>query len=227
MANKILIVGDSGKGKSTSMRNLSPESTFIVNVENKELPWRGFKKSYKSLSKENPEGNMISTDNTETILKVMDKVNNDMPHIKVLVIDDAQYIMANEYMRKAMVKGYEKYSEIGRNFFLLIDRPKSLRDDLTVIFMMHSEVIDDGMGNKTQKAKTIGRMIDSAITLEGKFTVVLYADVEKGKDGNKYYFNTQNNGANTCKSPIGMFKDDKIPNDLAMVIEAMNQYNEE
>ncbi len=227
MASKILVVGDSGKGKSTSMRNLDPESTFIVNVENKELPWKGFKGSYKQLTKDTPSGNMVSTDNVETILKVMDKVNSDMPHIKVLVIDDAQYIMANEFMRKAMVKGYEKYSEIGRNFFLLVDKPKTLRDDLTVVFMMHSEVVDDGYGNKTQKAKTIGKMIDNTITLEGKFTVVLYADVEKAKEGIKYFFNTRNNGSNTCKSPEGMFNNDKIPNDLAMVIEAMNQFNEE
>ncbi len=226
MANKILIIGDSGKGKSTSIRTLNPEETFIINVENKALPWKGFKKQYTTLTKENTFGNLVSTDNPETIMKIMDRVDAD-PKIKVLIVDDAQYVMANEYMRKALLKGYEKYSEINKNFFNIIDKVNSLkRDDLVVVFMMHSEVVDDGMGNKAVKAKTIGKMIDSTITLEGKFTVVLFADVERTKDGNKYYFHTENNGSNTCKSPDGMFNQTKIPNDLAFVIEEMKRYEE-
>lgn len=227
MANKILVIGDSGKGKSTSIRTLNPEETFIINVENKALPWKGFKKQYTALTKENVFGNLVSTDNAETIQRVMEKVSKDMPHIKILVIDDAQYIMANEYMRKAMLKGYEKYSEMAKNFFNVVDKPNTLREDLTVIFMMHSETIDiDGAGTKVQKAKTLGKLIDNSVTLEGKFTVVLFADVERTKDGNKYYFHTENNGSNTCKSPDGMFNQTKIPNDLAFVIEEMKRYEE-
>lgn len=134
--------------------------------------------------------------------------------------------MGNEAMRKALIKGYEKFSEIGQKFFLVVDKPKTMRDDLTVVFLMHLEVVDNGAGGKTEKAKTIGKMIDNTITLEGKFTVVLFAEMEQTKEGNKFYFLTQNNGTNTCKSPEGMFKSDKIPNDLAAVIEAMREYEE-
>jgi hypothetical protein len=133
--------------------------------------------------------------------------------------------MANEYMRRANETGFKKFTEIAQNAWSIINAVKSMRDDLLVVFMMHSEVTFDAHGNKVTKAKTIGKMMDNVVTLEGMFTIVLYTDVTKSETGMDYSFITQNDGANTGKAPKDMFGSVKIPNDLNLVAEAIEQYN--
>ncbi len=222
MAKELLIIGTSGTGKSTSLRNLKPEETFIINVAGKSLPFKGSK--YTLATKENPTGNMFITDKTNAIIELLEKINKDRPSIKQVIIDDAQYIMANEYMRRAKENGYAKFQDIGQGIFNLVNKPASLRDDLKVVFLMHSETDMDADGRKITKAKTIGKMIDMYITFEGMFSIVLYTNAVRKDNKVEYKFATQTDGSNTCKSPMGMFNDLLIDNDLALVFKAMDEF---
>lgn len=225
MANGILIVGPSGSGKSTSLENLDPTSTFIINVKNKALPFKGWRNKYTPLTKENPKGNYIGTDNPQAILGTMKHVSNNMPHIKVLIIEDFQYMAATEFMAKATEKGFEKFTSIGKNIYSVADEYNKLREDLTVVYINHDDESTDAMGDRKVRAKTIGKLVDNVVTLEGLFTLVLFTRVKKGKEGMEYNFVTQSDGATTAKSPKGMFETLEIPNDLEYVINQMNEYN--
>jgi len=224
MAQELLVVGASGTGKSTSIENLPEEATFIVNVGQKALPFRKSKSKYPLWNKENPEGRMVSTDSSNNILKILNYIDEKRPEVKFIIIDDFQYSMANEYMRRANETGFKKFTEIAQNAWSIINRVKSMREDILVVFMMHSEVTFDAHGNKVTKAKTIGKMMDNVVTLEGMFTIVLYTDVTKGENSMEYSFVTQNDGTNTGKSPKGMFETVKIPNDLVTVSQAIVDY---
>ena len=226
MANSVLVIADSGTGKSTSIRTLNPKETFIINIANKPLPFKGWKMMYNQITKDNPIGNLTSTSTAAGIFKVMNHVNDKMSQIKTIIVDDWQYMSSFEYFDRANEKGYDKFTQIAANLAMIAKLPKDLRDDLTVIFLTHSEDSTDINGNRKVKAKTVGKMIDNALTLEGLFSIVLFGKVNKN-DKNKlvYGFETQNNGENTCKSPQGMFEDLFISNDLQFVINCIEEYN--
>tara|TARA_R100001230_G_C5653815_1_gene158725 strand:- start:418 stop:1098 length:681 start_codon:yes stop_codon:yes gene_type:complete len=224
MAQSVLVIADSGTGKSTSIRNLLPKETFIINIANKPLPFKGWKKNYTNISKENPKGNMTSASTAPGIIKAMQHVNDKMPHINTLVIDDWQYMSSFEYFDRANEKGYDKFTQIAANLAQVAKMPKDMRDDLTIFFLTHSEESTDINGHRKVKAKTVGKMIDNALTLEGLFSIVLFGRVKKTEDGLEYGFDTQNNGENTCKSPMGMFDSPFINNDLQLVKDCIIKY---
>ena len=226
MAQSVLVIADSGTGKSTSIRTLDPKETFIINIANKPLPFKGWKSKYTQISKENKDGNLTSASSSAGIVKAIQHVDKNMPNIKTLVVDDWQYMSSFEYFDRANEKGYDKFTQIAANLALVAKLPKDLRDDLTVFFLTHSEDSTDINGNRKVKAKTIGKMIDNTLTLEGLFSIVLFGKVNKNDDGElEYGFETQNNGENTCKSPMGMFEDKFIPNDLQFVKDCIEEYN--
>lgn len=225
MAHGILIIAESGAGKSTSIENLNPAETFIINVANKPLPFKGWKKKYTSWSKENPTGNMYYGNSPQNIEACIKYVNEKRKEIKTLVIDDFQYMSSFEFFDRVDEKGYDKFTQIGAHLARIARLPKDLREDLTVFFLTHAEESSDLEGKKKLKAKTIGKMVDEKLTLEGLFSIVLFGKVKKDKDGNiRYVFETANNGENTCKSPKGMFDDFEIPNDLNFVKQAIVAY---
>jgi hypothetical protein len=227
MANSILVIADSGTGKSTSIRHLNPDETFIINIANKPLPFKGWKKNYTPISKDNPQGNLASASSAVGIIKAINHVDQKRPAIKTLIIDDWQYMSSFEYFDRANEKGYDKFTQIAANLATVAKIPKDLRDDLTVIFLTHSEDSTDINGNRKIKAKTIGKMIDNTLTLEGLFSIVLFGKVNKNDDGElEYGFETQNSGENTCKSPQGMFEDFFIPNNLQYVKDCIKKYEE-
>ena len=227
MAQSVLVIADSGTGKSTAIRDLNPDETFIINIANKPLPFKGWKSSYKQINKENPKGNLTTTSTAQGIVKAMVHVNDKLGHIKTIIVDDWQYMSSFEYFDRANEKGYDKFTQIASNLAMVAKLPKDLRDDLTVIFLTHSEETTDLNGNRKVKAKTIGKMIDNTLTLEGLFSIVLFGKVNKNDDGElSYGFETQNNGENTCKSPQGMFEDLFIPNNLQYVKDCMKKYEE-
>ena len=227
MAQSVLIIADSGTGKSTAIRDLNPDETFIINIANKPLPFKGWKKNYTLISKDNPKGNLASASSAAGIMKAINHVDQKCPTIKTLVVDDWQYMSSFEYFDRANEKGYDKFTQIAANLALVAKAPKDLRDDLTVIFLTHSEDSTDINGNRKIKAKTIGKMIDNTLTLEGLFSIVLFGKVNKNDDGElSYGFETQNNGENTCKSPQGMFEDFFIANDLQYVKDCIKKYEE-
>lgn len=225
MANGILVIAESGAGKSTSIESLDPKETFIVNVANKPLPFKGWKKKYVLWSKDNPSGNLYTGSTAQQIEACLGYINSKRPEIKTIVVDDFQYMSSFEFFDRVDEKGYEKFTQIGGHLARIARMPKDLRDDLTVFFLTHTEESTDMEGKRKFKAKTIGRMVDEKLTLEGLFSIVLFGKVKKDKDGNiRYVFETQTTGDNTCKSPKGMFPDFEIPNDLAYVKDAIQAY---
>lgn len=219
MSNTTLIIGESGSGKSTSLRNLDHEETIIINILDKPLPFRGYKVKYKPITGDNPEGNYYATDDFALIVRLIRSINDKRPEIKVLVIDDFQYLLANEFMRRANEKGYEKFSDLAQHAWLVLRELTNTRDDLYCFVLSHSDT--DQFGKV--KCKTIGKMLDDKITLEGMFTVILHSLViEK-----KFKFLTQNDGIHVAKSPMEMFEDNLIDNNLQMVLEKMREYSEE
>lgn len=229
MTKATLIIGASGSGKSSSISNLDPSSTFIISVQNKPLPFPGSGKSYKKvdLTKGPPkEGNLVVTNNPHTIKKIIEFVEKERPDIKTIILDDWQYVAATEFMQKAEQKGFDKFTSIGKNIWMLADLPNNLeREDLDLFYLTHSEsTYDEATGSQKLKAKTVGKLVDNVLTLEGMFTTVLYTDVKKTKEGLRYSFITQNDGSSTAKSPMGMFEDIEIPNDLNIVKKAIHEY---
>jgi hypothetical protein len=225
MAQGILVIAESGAGKSTSIENLDSKETFIINVANKPLPFKGWKKKYVLWSKDNPTGNLYTGSSAQQIEACLGYVNSKRPEIKTIVIDDFQYMSSFEFFDRSDEKGYEKFTQIGANLARIARMPKDLRDDLTIMFLTHAEESTDLEGKRKFKAKTIGRMVDEKLSLEGLFSIVLFGKVKKDKEGNiRFIFETQNNGENTCKSPKGMFPDFEIPNDLAYVKQAIQDY---
>ena len=182
------------------MRNFGADDLKVINVANKPLP---FKNKFES----------VATDDYRTIIKEL-KLNKK----NVSVIDDAQYLMANEFMRRATERGYDKFTEIAQNFWNLVNCVKDLPADHIVYFMAHIE--RDQNGN--EKIKTIGKLLDEKITVEGMFTIVLKTNVTDGQ----YSFLTQNSGHDTVKSPIGMFPSYAIDNDLKYVDDKIRNYYE-
>jgi adenylate kinase family enzyme len=213
MGNGILIYGESGTGKTTSCRNLEKASTYIINVQGKQLPWKGSKNEYSKELK-----NLKITDSALSVLNCLKAISDmaDAKHIKTVILDDFQYLMVNELMRKASSTGYQKFTDIAVSIWSILESIKSLRDDLTIIVLAHSETTSTGK----EKIKTVGKMLDDQVNIEGMFTVVLKALKHQGQ----YVFSTVSNGFDTVKSPIGMFESDYIPNDLKTVIEAVNNY---
>lgn len=215
MSKAILILGESGTGKSTSLRNLPPAETFIVNVLGKSLPFRGSRKNYTSFVK--GQGNMFESDDYIRIKDCVLYVNAYRPEVKYLVIDDLGYTLQNDYLRKASHKGYDKFTEMGKLFGELIDSIKDLRDDLFVFVTMHVDIDAHG---KT-KPKTVGKMVDNHVVIEGRFTFVLHTIVID----RDYRFITNNDGIHMAKTPMDMF-DLTIPNDLMEVVKTINAYED-
>lgn len=226
-AETLLILGESGCGKSTSLRNLNPTETFIISTTSKPLPWRGWKKHYtKFHPKDSPNGNWYQTSKSSQISKIIKYVNSKMPHIKNICIDDLQYTMAFEYMDRRDETGFKKFSDIGGDFTDLLRLADDLKDGTKLIFTAHSENTGDAM-NPHFTMKTVGKMVAEKITPEGLFTYVFYALPVSG-DGERmdYKFLTNTDGEHVAKTPIGMFEELLIDNDLAEIIKVIDAYNE-
>ena len=224
-AETILILGDSGCGKSTSLRNLNAQETFIISTTSKPLPWRGWKKMYVKFDpKSNPEGNWYQTSKSANILAIIKYINAKRPEIKNIVIEDLQYTMAFEYMDRRKETGYQKFSDIGGDFTDLLRSADGLRDGMKLIFTAHSENVGDTV-NPHFTLKTVGKMVSEKITPEGLFTYVFYAMVAPGDEKMEYKFLTNTDGERVAKTPLGMFENQMIDNDLAEIIKVIDAYN--
>lgn len=227
----ICICGESGSGKTTSIRNLNPEETFIITTTGKRPGIPGAKKKYRNLNTagKNPEklGNFYTTTSVDNVATMLKLINSKMTWIKYVIIDDFQYFMAFEAMDRAKEKGYEKFTEMAQHAYSVLKNAMNLRDDLYIVVSTHSENIGDRV-NQYLKIKTLGKMLDSVITLEGLFTYVLFTTIEKDEENKpKYMFKTNSDGTCTAKSPMGLFDELLIDNDLNMVISRIKEYNGE
>lgn len=229
MADIIAIAGDTGSGKSTSIRNLNSKETFVISIVGKPLPFAGYKKKYTPLVKTSEgqwEGNYYKSSNIDNILKIFTVVNKLRPEIKQIIIDDSNYLMSCETMDRVDEKGYEKFTNIAKHYYTLITDAVQLRDDLKVIFLSHIENVGDVLNPKL-KLKTTGRMLDNTVNIDGLFTYVIYTELHEGIDGKmERVFRTNTiDGTDSCKTPLGCFKELYIPNDLDIVISTIDKYN--
>lgn len=202
MANKILIMGESGTGKSTSMRNFGSDEIAIVNPVGKPLPFRG---KFDTLN---------GATESRKITQFMDKAVADGK--KVIVVDDFQYILSVPYMNRIKEAGWDKWNDFGDNYFTILNHVNEMPEDVNVYFLTHTETLENGITT----IKLIGKLLREKITIEGLFTIVLQTQVNEGN----YYFFTQNSGKNTVKSPMGMFQDYSIENDLKFVDDVIRNY---
>jgi len=231
MANKVLVLGEPGTGKSSSLETLNPSSTFIICSDEKSLPFQGWKKKYQTIIKEDTKKidlqkiNFYETTSPQAILALLQTISNNMPHIKTVVIDTFTSMQIAEFMDKMNEKGFEKFTEMAADAYKILKAINTLREDLTVVVTAHVENNYDSDGVLRTSFKVPGgKLIGEKIKVEGMFTVVLYTEVVMEQGSPKYYFVTQNNGKNTCKSPKGMFEDIRIPNDMNYVIERIKEY---
>lgn len=213
MSIATMIIGESGSGKSRSIKNLDPAKTLLIQAVPKPLPFKNGG-AWRKITKEDTSGSVVVSDNAANICTMIGRASNLGKEI--IVIDDAQYIMANEFMRRSHEKSYDKFNDIGRNFWDIIQAATGAPDHVRVYVLSHTQT--DDMGRI--KAKTIGKMLDDKITIEGLFTIVLRATKTDGK----YYFRTQTSGMDTCKSPEEMFESEAVENDLAAVDAAITAY---
>lgn len=207
MSIATLILGQSGTGKSTSLRNLDPRKVLLLQVVKKPLPFRS--SDWKYLTKDG--GSIYVSDDPAMIIKRMQQTSRE-----IIIIDDYQYVMANEYMRRSAETGFSKFTEIGRKTWDVFTEASNLADNKRVYILSHTEENDQG---KT-KIKTIGKMLDEKITLEGMTTICLQTAIIN----EQHVFLTKNNGNNTVKSPIGLFESEHIDNDLNAVDLAICEY---
>lgn len=201
MGIAVLVLGESGSGKSASLRNFKKEDVGILNVASKPLPFRNV--------------NGLVTVNKATYSMIKGAVTS--PNRLSYVIDDAQYLMAFESFDKANITGYAKFTEMAKNYEEML---RTIQEDTstdTIVYVMQHIDTDE---NGKVKAKTLGKMLDQQLTIEGLFSIVLLAKA----DERRHYFVTQSDGTNPCKSPMGMFDDIEIDNDLKMVDDTIREY---
>ena len=221
MASKLVgIVGATGTGKSTAIKHLNPEETYIINVAKKELPFKGSEKLYNTENK-----NYKEIEDANEISRLLRTISEKAPHIKNIIIEDSNYIMGFNIVSKATEVGFTKFSVMARDMVDLFRTARQLRDDITVFYLTHPETIEDGGEIIGYKIKTAGKLIDNQVLLEGLLTVCLYTNVEENKDGSATYsFVTNRYKKMPAKSPDGMFTEIKIPNDLQLVVNTLNEY---
>ena len=215
MASIIGIMGESGSGKTTSFRNLDPKTTMYVDSDKKGLSWKGWRKQYNAEAK-----NYIVTDFAQVAKQVLVKVNESdtYKHIKTVIIDTLNGIMVADEMRRSKEKGYDKWVDLASCVYDLVDYALTMRDDVTVIFVCHTQTDHDDNGYMFTRIKTSGRKLDK-IMLESKFPVVLHC---KAID-DKHVFETRADSS-TAKTPLGAFEEKYIDNDIVEVLKVLEEY---
>lgn len=214
MSIATMILGQSGTGKTTSLRNLDPAQVLLIQAVKKPLPFKAA--GWLPWTQATPNGSIIHTDDAHVICGAMQRTKK-----QIIVVDDFQYILANEFMRRVLDnetgnQAFAKYNEIARKAWDILMTAGKLPDDVRVYILAHTQEDESGR----IKAKTIGKLLDEKITMEGLLTIVMRTAVVNGT----YVFSTQNNGLDTVKTPMGMFDSEHIDNDLKAVDHAICDY---
>jgi len=232
MANKILVLGQPGTGKTSAARNLDPKQTFIICPDEKALPFKGWKNNYKTTFKDDGKLDLASTNfyrttSPQVVRSLIKAISDSKPETKVIILDTITALMISELMKRIGEKGYEKFNDFASDTYSVIKMMDSLRDDLTVIVLAHVEENYDSDGTlRVTFMVPGGKLLKDKIKVESMFTTVLYTEVEMKDNEPHYQFLTQNNGKNSCKSPEGMFDDLRINNDYAYVLQRIKDYDE-
>ena len=212
------VMGESGSGKTTAMRNLPPEQTFYIDSDKKGLNWKGWKKQYNTENK-----NYLCTDSFTNVRKMLERIDKEeaFKHIKYVVIDTLNGMMVAEEMRILAMQGGDKrsaWTDLAQHGWGIVNKALEIRNDVTVIILCHSETISDDNGIVKTRIKTNGRKLEKLV-LESKMTTVVWAVRQDGK----YKFVLSADGS-TCKVPLGAFNVDECENDIMLVIKALEEY---
>ena len=224
MANCSIILGKSGTGKSTSIKTLDPKETVIFNVLKKKLPFKGSSSIYNTENK-----NLFQINDYQEIINYIQTISNKATYVKNIIIDDMIYVMRGEYFKRAKEIGYNKYTELAQHFQQIIQACENAREDLNIFFILHSEDIQSDKITVGYKVSTIGQLIDNQYNPVEVVPIVLYSDIvfnDKGEATYGFYTHRSMKGTIQipAKSPADMFTEDFIPNDLGLVVKAINEY---
>ena len=206
-------MGESGSGKTTSMRNLDPKSTYYIDCDKKGLSWKGWREQYNTENQ-----NYWCTDFVQNVQQILANINAKAPHIKTVVIDTLNGLMVADEVRRMKEKGFDKWQDLAQCVWNLLDGLYSYRDDLTIIVICHSQTQKEDDGYTFTRIKTSGKKLDK-LNVESKLTTVLYATCKDGR----YVFKTHSDNS-TAKTPMGAFEEDEIDNDITLVLEALKDY---
>lgn len=213
MSRMILVMGESGSGKTTSMRHLDPKTTFYIDCDKKGLSWKGWRKQY---NKEN--GNYWPSSSANAITTTLVKIDKEKPRIKTIIIDTLNWVMIDDEFKRMKEKGYDKWQDMAFSVKEMVAMGQQLREDMTVVFTAHTQTERDDSGFAFTRMKTSGKKLDK-ISIESMFTTVL---LSKCVDG-KYLFETQSDNS-TAKSPMGAFEEKEIENDITKVIKVLEEF---
>lgn len=215
MSRTICLMGESGSGKTTAMRTLDPKTTYYIDCDRKGLSWKGWRQQYNAENK-----NYFQTRDLQQVAKYMANIAEKAPHIKTIIIDTLNTAMVDKEVKEMGSKdGFSKWIDLAQYVWNICEVATTLRDDLTVIIVMHSETIRDDMGYSFTRIKTNGRKLEKLV-LESLFTVVLLA---KAKEDGTYVFETRAKNS-TAKTPMGAFESDEIPNDMQAVLDVLSEF---
>lgn len=226
MADVSLILGESGSGKTRSIINLPAKRTFLVNVagRQKRPPFKGSASKYVEFDKATGEGNLLHSEDWGEIMKVLKWVSKNRSDIRFIILDDNQYLSLFSYTSHINEKDWAKFNVITVNTIELVKRLADLREDMMIFIMQHIENGSTVEGKELIQAKTMGKFVKEKLTYEGLFTTVLLCDKEEKKGGELEHFFWTRRANSTVKCPEGMFEEQKIPNDLAIVAKAIHDY---
>lgn len=229
MGLRIAVVGQPTKGKSTGIYpnpdyniiGLDPKKTILITFSGKQAPVRSANKLYPNNVKITDGGNNLHLRDVKALPQIIKYISENRPEITNLVLEDAQYSMSLDFMARSKEKGYDKFVDIGVAFVNWMTEAQNSRPDLKVFVIWHPEADKNG----EFKMKTVGAMIDNYLTMEGLMDIILYADCERGMDGKmEYYYITNNDGTYPARTPMDMFPESRIPNDLGIVVSAIEEY---
>jgi len=215
MANLIGIMGEPGSGKTTSLKMLPPEKTFLVDCDGKGLNWKGWRDQYSQ-----EKGNYTKTSEPEVALQCMRAIgtNEKYKHFQYLVVDTVNNLMVSEEMRRCKEKGYDKWTDLAQSVWALVELPATLREDLTVILVFHTHTERTEDGYERIRIKTNGRKVEKN-DIDSKFNWLL----RTVKQGDRYVFETTSHNSSS-RSPLDAFAEDFIDADIMAVLEVMKDY---
>ena len=226
MSNLVIILGPTGSGKSTSIKNLDPKETMILALKDidKALPFKGSRKLYNAENK-----NYFALKDYSEIISYMDSASKNLKNVHNIIIEDATYIMRTEFFNRVAEVGYTKYNELADHFRRIIAKGSTLRPDINVFLFLHTDTVTQDGNVVGYKAATVGKLLDNQYNPLESVTVTLFAQPKFDDNGDPVFgFWTKKKKIGDvelpCKAPDGMFEDEFIPNDLNYVIKAMNEY---